>query len=86
MPELNPEQQARRQINAMLTASGWSVQDYHHCNPETIRDHIASCLTIVPEDFDYAPFSQQGGLGKVRTLFGSDLPKMLEELNEILVA
>ena len=35
-----------------------------------IRDHIATSLGIEPEDFEYAPFSQRGGLGKVRQLFG----------------
>jgi type I restriction enzyme R subunit len=32
MPELNPEQQARQQIDAMLTAAGWCVQDYRKFN------------------------------------------------------
>ncbi len=35
-----------------------------------IRDHIASSLSIEPDDFDYAPFSQQGGSGKAHQLFG----------------
>ena len=29
---------------------------------EMIREHIAANLGIKTEDFDYAPFSQQGGL------------------------
>jgi type I restriction enzyme R subunit len=29
-----------------------------------IRDHIAANLGIEAEDFDYAPFAQEGGLGK----------------------
>lgn len=51
-----------------------------------IRDHIATSLSIVTDDFDYAPFSQQGGLGKAHQLFGDGLTKVLEELNEVLVA
>jgi len=51
-----------------------------------IRDHIATSLSIDPEDFNLAPFSQQGGLGKAHQLFGSDLPKLLDELNEVLAA
>ena len=35
---------------------------------------------------DYAPFSQRGGLGKAHQLFGPDLPKLLDELNEVLAA
>src|SRR5690349_20669518 len=33
MPELTPEQQAREQIDAMLTAAGWTIQNYIHFNP-----------------------------------------------------
>ena len=53
---------------------------------QMIRDHIATSVTIEPEDFDYAPFSQQGGLGRAHQLFGADLPALLEELNEVLAA
>jgi type I restriction enzyme, R subunit len=51
-----------------------------------IRDHIAVSLSIEPDDFDYAPFAQQGGLGKAEQLFGDRLPTLLDELNEALVA
>ena len=51
-----------------------------------IRDHIATSLTIETDDFDFAPFSQRGGLGKVYQLFGEKLPALLEELNEVLAA
>ncbi len=51
-----------------------------------IRDHIATSLSIEPDDFDYSPFSQRGGLGKAHQLFGEQLPKLLDELNQQLVA
>jgi len=51
-----------------------------------IRDHIATSLSIEPDDFDYAPFSQRGGLGKAHQLFGEQLPNLLDELNEVLAA
>jgi type I restriction enzyme R subunit len=51
-----------------------------------IRDHIATSLTIETDDFDFAPFSQRGGLGKVYQLFGEKLPALLDELNEVLAA
>jgi len=41
-------------------------------------------LTIEPGDFDYAPFAQQGGLGRASALFGSGLPGLLEEMNRVL--
>lgn len=53
---------------------------------EMIRDHIAANLGIELEDFDYAPFSQEGGLGRVHQLFGEQLPKVMEELNRELAA
>ena len=36
--------------------------------------------------FQYAPFNQQGGLGKAYELFGEELGGLLEELNGALVA
>ena len=51
-----------------------------------IRDHIATSLSIELDDLDYTPFNQEGGLGKAHQLFGDQLPKLLEELNEALAA
>ena len=53
---------------------------------EMIRDHIAANLGIEPRDFEYAPFAQHGGLGKVHQLFGDKLDAVIEELNETLAA
>ena len=53
---------------------------------EMIRDHIAANLSIDTDDFDYAPFTGEGGLGRVHQLFGEQLPVILDELNEGLVA
>ena len=51
-----------------------------------IRDHIATSLSIEPDDLDLSPFHQQGGLGKAHQLFGDQLPKLLDELNAVLSA
>ncbi len=51
-----------------------------------IRDHIATSLSIDPEDFEFAPFNQRGGLGKAHQLFGDNLPALLDELNTALAA
>jgi len=53
---------------------------------ELIRDHIAASLRIEPADFDEVPFSQRGGLGRVYQVFGEELDRVLDELNEVLVA
>jgi type I restriction enzyme R subunit len=53
---------------------------------ELIRDQIATTCSIEADDFEFAPFSQRGGLGKAHQLFGEQLPKLLAELNENLAA
>ncbi len=53
---------------------------------EMIRDHIAANLRLDIEDFSYAPFEQEGGLGKVHQLFGAELPQVIETLNRELAA
>ena len=53
---------------------------------DMIREHIAGNLTIVPNDFEYSPFAQEGGMGRVYQLFGAELPKVLEAMNLELAA
>ena len=53
---------------------------------EDIRDHIAGSVSMDLSAFQYAPFNQQGGLGRAYNLFGDELPGLLEELNVELVA
>ena len=51
-----------------------------------IRDHIATSVTIEPDDLELSPFRQRGGLGKAHQLFGERLPTLLDELNQALAA
>jgi type I restriction enzyme, R subunit len=51
-----------------------------------IKDHIAASLTIEPEDFGYAPFSDRGGRLRASRLFGPGLENLLDELNVELAA
>jgi len=51
-----------------------------------IRDHIATAISIEPEDLELSPFNQRGGLGKAYQLFGDRLPALLDELNTVLAA
>lgn len=53
---------------------------------EMMRDHIATSVEMDIEDLDAAPFVQQGGRGKAVEVFGKTLPKVIKELNEVLVA
>jgi len=73
----------------------WVVQaqtGHKHFNKEQmewlymIRDHIATSFHIEKDDFDLAPFGERGGLGKFHELFGDETDKLIEELNEVLVA
>lgn len=51
-----------------------------------IAQHLAASLTIVPRDLTGAPFSEHGGLGRARDLFGEDLNALLHELTQALAA
>jgi type I restriction enzyme R subunit len=51
-----------------------------------IRDHIATSLTIEPDDFEDKPFSDRGGAYRLFQLFGNDSKGILNELNEALAA
>jgi len=53
---------------------------------DRIRDHIAASLRITPDDFDYAPFNQHGGLGAAHQVLGDELDEILKELNEALAS
>jgi type I restriction enzyme R subunit len=71
-------------VKGSQTAAAFTSDQLHWL--EMIRDHIAANLGIEPDDFNYAPFVQEGGLGKVHQLFGGKLNTIIEELNETLAA
>jgi type I restriction enzyme R subunit len=71
---------------AKKSAAGLTFDPDQRAWLELIRDHIATSLSMETDDFEYAPFSQRGGLGKAHQLFGAELPKIVEELNEVLAA
>ena len=51
-----------------------------------IRAPFATSPSIEPDDLELSPFNQHGGLGRAHQLFGDQLPKLLDELNEVLAA
>ena len=89
-PELVPfADQVRERFDTWLVAqeqTGRSFTPEQRRWLEAIRDHIAGSVSIGLEDFQYAPFNQQGGLGRAYALFGQELEALLEELNRELVA
>jgi type I restriction enzyme R subunit len=51
------------------------------------RDYIAESMSFDPtEDYDFPPFSQEGGATAAYQLFGRDLSPLLAELNDALAA
>ncbi len=51
-----------------------------------IRDHIAASYHLERNDLDLAPFDAHGGLGKMWQLFGADMDRIIDEVNEALAA
>jgi type I restriction enzyme R subunit len=71
---------------AQQQAAGNAFTDEQRWWLEKMAEHIASNLGLEAEDFNYAPFDQRGGLGKVHQLFGAELPKVIEAMNRELAA
>jgi type I restriction enzyme, R subunit len=53
---------------------------------DRMAEHIATSLSIEPDDFKDGWFGQQGSLGKAHALFGDRLRPLMAELNEVLAA
>ena len=51
-----------------------------------IKDHIASSLSILPEDLGLTPFDRKGGLLGFYNAFGDSYEEILQEMNVELVA
>lgn len=51
-----------------------------------IKDYIAASFQVEKDDFELDPFNKKGGLGRFYQLFKDDYEKILDELNEVLVA
>lgn len=53
---------------------------------DAIKDHIATSLRIENDDFEMGELQRLGGLGRVYRVFGEDLTKIMDDLNERLAA
>ena len=51
-----------------------------------LKAHMANSFHVQLDDLDYTPFDNKGGRGGMHALFGDDMNRILEELNEALVA
>jgi len=89
-PVLEPfEEHVHERFSAWIArqeAGGKRFSDEQRWWLERIRDHVIASLEIGRDDFEFTPFKENGGIGKVYQLFGEELWGMLEELNEELAA
>ncbi len=51
-----------------------------------MAEHVAANVEIEAEDFDDPPFTQRGGLAGAHRVFGAELPRVLEEIGEVIAA
>ena len=51
-----------------------------------IKEHIASSVSITPDDLEDQPFHQKGGLVKMYQMFGDDYERLLEEMHVALTS
>jgi type I restriction enzyme R subunit len=49
-----------------------------------LKDQIATSVHVGIDDLDYTPFDAKGGRGRMRKLFGTEMEKLIDELNEVL--
>jgi type I restriction enzyme, R subunit len=49
-----------------------------------IRDYVATSAEITTDAFEMPPFTERGGLARVSRVFGDDLTRVLDEMNEVL--
>lgn len=88
-PDLRPyPDKVREQSQIWLSdqqQTGANFTDEQLRRLHSIAEHIATSLKIKTEDFDYVPFSEQGGLGRAHQVFGKKLSEILGELNQRLV-
>lgn len=51
-----------------------------------LKNHVVNSYHIEIDDLDYTPFDEKGGRGKIYQLFGNEMTKIIDELNEALAA
>ena len=84
------DQTARRNFQTWIMTrhrgSGEKFNDEQMTWLRMIRDHIAASFHIERRDLEFAPFDAQGGLGRMYHLFGDQMDRVIEELNDALSA
>ena len=66
------------------SGSGEKFNDQQMAWLRMIRDHVATSFHLDRDDLEMSPFDSQGGLGRMHQLFGSQMDRVIDELNEAL--
>jgi len=72
---MTPEEKARQQIDAQLTAAGWAVQAKDRINLSAARDVAVCELSFVTGEPDYKLFLDAKALGTAEATIAEDLKK-----------
>ncbi len=84
-PLLTAEERVNKAISEILSAHSFNSEQKAWLG--YIREHLVINLAIEKETFDVMPvLERHGGLVKARKIFGSDLDKIIEEINYKLAA
>ena len=78
----------RRNFQAWImtrhSGSGEKFNDQQMAWLRMIRDHVATSFHLDREDLEMSPFDAQGGLGRMHQLFGNQMDRVIDELNDEL--
>ena len=66
------------------SGSGEKFNDQQMAWLRMIRDHVATSFHLDRDDLEMSPFDSQGGLGRMHQLFGSQMDRVIDELNDEL--
>jgi type I restriction enzyme R subunit len=79
----------RRRYQEWLAAQevgGQAFTDEQRWWLDRIAETVGVNLGVTPDDFQVGEMFEHGGWIAARRLFGEELPALLDELNEVLVA
>ena len=66
------------------SGSGEKFNDQQMAWLRMIRNHVATSFHLDRDDLEMAPFDAQGGLGRMYQLFGVQMDRVIDEMNEAL--
>jgi type I restriction enzyme R subunit len=84
-PILTAEERVKMAMASIRTRHKFSEEQLQWLG--FIEQHLIDNLSIDEDDLNLQPvFSDRGGLGRAKKLFGQELPKLIEELNLAITA